>query len=98
MHCLPLRSNSVSRTAPSCSSTYDQQEHSESTILLLPFTAGRVLLAHSTYHSLPLHPTFEAITSLDDITCRWAGICDPASAEIPPNLASRFASRTAQAK
>ena len=77
----------------------NQQEHSESTIHLLPFTAGRVLLAHSTYHSLLLHPALEAIgMSLDDITRRWAGIRDPASAEIPVNLASRFASRLEQAK
>jgi hypothetical protein len=62
------------------------------------FIAGRVL-AHSTYRFLPLHPAFETIvTSLNDIARRWAGIRDPASAEIPEDLASRFASRLERAK
>lgn len=55
--------------------------------------------AHSTYHSLPLHTAFKTIvTSLNDIAHRWAGIRDPASAEIPEDLASRFASRLERAK
>ena len=63
------------------------------------FIVDRVLPIHSTYHSLPLHPAFETIvTSLNDIARHWAGIRDPASAEIPEGLALRFVSRLEQAK
>lgn len=69
--------------------------HSESTILILPFHRR----PRPPRPLSPLHPAFETtVTSLNDTARRWAGIRDPASAEIPEDLASRFASRLEQAK
>lgn len=63
------------------------------------FISGRVLLAHSTYNSVPLHPTFETIAaSLADIGRRWAGAQDNSSSNMIENLALRFSKRLDHAK
>lgn len=63
------------------------------------FIAGRVLLAHATYHTVPMHPIFETIsTSLAEAGRRWAGEGGTALAEPSDNLALRFSKRLTQAK
>lgn len=63
------------------------------------FIAGRVLLAHSTYNGVPLHPAFETISaSLAEIGQRWVGAQYDSAAEAPENLALRFSKRLGQAQ
>ncbi|KAF4459573.1 Zn(II)2Cys6 transcriptional activator [Fusarium albosuccineum] len=59
------------------------------------FVCGKMLLTHAAYYQTPLHSSYDSIVaSLDDMTCRWSGTLQPASA----NLASKFSSRLKKAR
>ncbi|KAL4878463.1 fungal-specific transcription factor domain-containing protein [Aspergillus karnatakaensis] len=62
------------------------------------FIAGRMLLTHSKYNSIPIPPALDTlISSLFKISARWAGPSDMNSPE-KENLASVFAKRLVQAR
>ncbi|KAG9792271.1 hypothetical protein KCU88_g740, partial [Aureobasidium melanogenum] len=64
------------------------------------FIAGRVLLLHSSFHSIDLHSSFDTIVDLlENIARRWSGETGGVhGGDLAENLASRFGKRLRDAK